>query len=586
MNYGIELGKGIWSYNHEWKKTPRDVLTIGTFEAKEDWTDENGFPICAIWAYDLVDDFADCPPKDTQINYRKVLADCGLNNLPLEEREQILSGIEKTDKDQRKAHSCWSTAMKMLKAHNWILPMIRDKTLLYHQGMMIGVLEVPSKAHFHSDARVRVDEKLTLFAMDAGRWEREYISLHNKIQRLMQHINHIKYLMPQYELLFIQNGGQSIGEKLQMDKNVAAAKSIFFYLSSLLNKEYPRIVRLEEQVWAEYRNFGNFGKDLSYLLKANLSIPDFEDNDNDWQIKEMKMNHCMGHYSGYQTGVAFWFDRKYEMTFWQEVGVRFCLHHLATDQDDETDTIIEWEFKNKCGRLSQRWKCKWYLEETAAGPYGWQLVGDKYYKVLSSFSLNDNFIDQFPHSVYPAYELKYTHVYGGGGSYKDYLGPVLEHTLTCARYYLPRDKLNMAKLKPGIPELRQPPVWNMLPYEDNEKIPSEWYTKEIAITHIMLQSQMNPTLLLKRLMLTPVSIRSFPANESGELFVSKFAIALKDARYNTNDPIKIRFYAQIWDFLFNSQIIEDGEFIPRPICNYMNRYGVPFNLEDPTDISK
>ena len=584
MNYGIELGKGIWSYNHEWKKTPRDVPTIGTFQAKEFWTNENGFPIVDRRDFDPVDDYENCPPKDTQINYRKVLAQCGLNHLPVEERERILSGIEETNKDQRKAHSCWSTAMEMLKSHNWILPMVRDEILLYEQGMRVGVLEVPSKAHFPSDSRVRLDEKLTLFAMDADYWEKTYIRLHGEFQRMMQHINHHKYSMPKYEKLFLQNGGRTLREQVFMDKNVAIAKSIFFYLSALLNNEYPRIVRLKEEVWA--KNFGIFGKELSYLLKVNLSIPDFADNNSDWQINEMKMNHCIGHYSGYQTDVAFWFDRKYELTFAQEVGVRFCLYHLANEQDDDSDSVQVWTFKNKCGRLSQRWKCKWYLEETAAGPYGWQLVGDKYYKVVSSFSLNGNFLDQFPHSVYPAYELQYTHAYGGGGRYKDYLGPILEHTLTCARYYLPRDKLNMTYLterKQQFKRVRQAPVWNMLPYKDNEKIPSEWYTKEIAITRIMLQGQMNPALILKGLMRTRG--HTFPSNESGELFVSNFALALKDARYNTVDPIKIRFYAQIWDFLFNSQIIETWEFIPRRIQTYMRQFGIPFNLEDPTDIA-
>ena len=242
----------------------------------------------------------------------------------------------------------------------------------------------------------------------------------------------------------------------------------------------------------------------------------------------------------------------------------------------------EWYNEKQSGHLSQRWKCKWYLEEAAAGPYGWQLIGDKYYKVLSSIGVFGTFLDELPHTVYPAYELEFEHRYGSGsgGCCRDFLRPILEHTITCARYYLPREKLNMTFLTPEIQQwatVKREPVWNMLVYKNHQRIPSEWYTQEIAITRTILQQQMNEVLPLMRLMRTQDTNYM---HRSGEKFVSNFAVALKNERAKTIDPLKIRFYAQIWDFLFNSKIIEELEFLPFPIQNYTRQFGAPLNLED------
>ena len=595
MNYGIEIEKGIHSYEFEWTKTPHNVATIGNFVPHVDYTDNNGFPINC--SYNPMFEYWHEPPTTTQINFRKVLSQCGLCDIPLIEREQILSGIEGTDR--RQAHSSWSTAMEQLKAHKWILPMIRDEKMHYLQAGMIGSVEVPQEAAyeefatFQEFARRHVSrlepecqEKLTLYAMDADHWDSVYEMHHTDFQRLMHYIDHLKYAMPKHEKLFIRNGGQTRRERELMDENVKKARSVFFYLSSLLNVEYPKLVRLKDEAWST--NFADFGRDRSYLLKANLSLPTFPNNYNGWHnIEEMQQTHIMGHYVGCNTDEALFFERKYKMKFAQEVGVRFCLHFLDNEQDDPAKDLSDWyNGKQWNNNLRQRWKCKWYLEEAAAGPYGWQLVGDKYYKVLSSISINGLSFEHLPHTVYPAYSQEYTHGQRNGGSYEDYLGPILEHTLTCARYYLPRDKLNMTRLIPCIQqysETPQGPVGNMLQYEEGRRIPKEWYNQERAITQLLLKQHMNEVLNLTRLMRTT---SRYGPNQNGQWFVSMFAIALKDERYKSVDPLKIRFFGQIWDFLFNSNIIdEDCPFIPQPLNDYMQEFGAPFNLEDPTNIA-
>ena len=148
MNYGIDIEKGIHSYEFEWKKTPSNAATIGNFVHDVDYTDNNGFPINCN--YDPMLEYWIEPPATTQINFRKVLSQCGLCDIPLDERKKILSGIEGTDR--RQAHSSWSAAVEKLKAHKWILPMIRDEKLRYLQAGMIGFLEVPQEAAYQDFA--------------------------------------------------------------------------------------------------------------------------------------------------------------------------------------------------------------------------------------------------------------------------------------------------------------------------------------------------------------------------------------------------------------------------------------------------